>query len=391
MKSIREMEFKGKRVLMRVDFNVPIKEGKVSSTVRIERTLPSIKYIIERGGKLILLSHLGRPKGKVVSSLSLKPVAYELSKLLGKGVKFLPQCVGKEVGDYVQKMKEGEVVLLENTRFYPGEKENETNFCKALATLGDIYVTDAFGTLHRKHASTYGVVKYFEEKGVGFLVEKELKYLGKLVKNPDPPFLVVLGGAKISDKLEIVENLLPLVDNMLIGGGMVFTFFKMLGYEVGNSIVEEDRIGWAAEVYKRWGKKIILPEDIVIGDKFPPHTRKEEVEREKIKKGWIGLDIGSKTVAKYVKIIDKGRTIFWNGPMGVAEFKEFEFGTRAVAYKIAEKKDSIKVAGGGDTIAFIQKFGYEDKFTHISTGGGASLEFLGKKTLPGIEVMKTPL
>ncbi len=390
MHSLKELSIRGKRVLMRVDFNVPIKDGKITDDTRIRAALPSINYILEHGGKLILISHLGRPKGTVVPSMSLKPVAQKLSEILGKPVKFMPESIGREIEDTSKSMSEGDVILLENTRFHPEEKKNDPSYARELAKLGDVYVNDAFGTAHRAHSSVEGITHYFKEKAPGFLMEKELEHLSKLLESPKKPFITLLGGAKISGKIDVIENLLPKVDRILLGGGMVFTFLKSMGYKIGNSLLEEDRIQLAKELLSKAGDKIILPVDIVIGDKFENSAERKEVAVGSIPDGWMGLDIGPKTGEKYANIIKDAKTIFWNGPLGVFEFDNFACSTKALAKQLSEQteKGAITVIGGGDTIAAVHKFGYADKVTHISTGGGASLEFLAGKELPGIESLK---
>ncbi len=390
MKSLRDIELKNRRVLMRVDFNVPIKEGKITDDTRIRAALPSINYILEYNGKLILISHLGRPEGTVVPSMSLKPVAQKLSEILGKPVKFMPESIGREIEDTSKSMNEGNVILLENTRFHPEEKKNDESYAKELAKLGDVYVNDAFGTAHRAHASVEGITHYFKEKAPGFLMEKELEHLSKLLESPKKPFITLLGGAKISGKIDVIENLLPKVDRILLGGGMVFTFLKANGYEIGSSLLEEDKISLAKELLEKRGEKIILPVDIVIGNKFDNNAERKEVAAESIPPDWMGLDIGPKTGEKYANIIKDAKTIFWNGPMGVFEFENFACSTKAIARQLSEqtKKGAITVIGGGDTIAAVHKFGYSDNMTHISTGGGAALEFLAGRELPGIEALK---
>ena len=398
MKSLRELDIKGKRVLMRVDFNVPIKEGKVTDDTRIQASLPSIKYVIDNGGKLILMSHLGRPKGKKNETFSLKPVAECLAKILERQVKFFPCCIDKEKqSQATYLMREGDIILLENTRFHPEEEKNDLEYAKNLAKLGDVYVNDAFGSAHRAHSSVAAITFYFREKAMGLLMEKEVKYLSLLLEAPKHPFITVLGGAKVADKIEVIQNLLPRIDKLLLGGGMVFTFFKAKGYEIGNSLLETDKLDLVKKLLDTGGNKISLPKDIVIGDKFDKDAQKKEVLANKIEKGWMGLDIGKQTIIEYQQILNTAKTIFWNGPMGVFELDRFADGTRAIANKIAAREVTT-VIGGGDTIAAIHKFGYSDwseseipllqgKVTHISTGGGASLEFLAGLTLPGIEAL----
>jgi phosphoglycerate kinase len=395
MRSLRDIDVKGKRVLMRVDFNVPLSGREVADDTRIRASLPSINYVLENGGKLVLMSHLGRPKGKRDETLSLKPVAESLGKLLDRKIRFMPRCLGEENESASCTMAEGDVMLLENTRFHSEETSNDSGFAKELARLGDVYVNDAFGSAHRAHASVEAVTRCFKEKAPGFLMEKELTYLSELLGSPKRPFVTVLGGAKVSGKTDVIRNLLPRVDRLLLGGAMIFTFFKSMGHEIGSSLLEKDKLSLARELLDDWGKKILLPRDVSVGREFDKDTDKKQVDVDKIEEGWIGLDIGEKTIAEYQGVLAAANTIFWNGPMGVFEFPRFEAGTRAIASRIAEKstgKDSESAAttivGGGDTIAAIHKFGYVDRMTHVSTGGGASLEFLAGLTLPGVEALK---
>jgi len=385
-------ELKGKRVLTRVDFNVPLDENlNITDDTRIRAALPTINYLSEKGAKVILVSHLGRPKG-VDEKLRLDPVGKRLSELLGKPVKKLNDCIGPEVEAAVSAMKEGEVILLENVRFYKEEEKNDPEFAKKLASLADLYVNDAFGTAHRAHASTEGVTKYL--KGyAGYLMEKEIKFLGKLLENPDRPFVAILGGAKISGKIEVIKNLLPKVDTLIIGGGMAYTFFRARGVEVGNSLVEEDKIEVAKEILKQaidLNKPIMLPIDHVIANKFAADAESQVVTRAGILPGWQGMDIGPDTVTKFGHAIRKAKTIFWNGPMGVFEFDRFAKGTIEIAKLVAEatEKGATSVIGGGDSVAAVEKAGLANKMTHISTGGGASLEFVEGKILPGIACLQ---
>lgn len=385
-------ELKGKRVLTRVDFNVPLDENlNITDDTRIRAALPTINYLSGKGAKVILVSHLGRPKG-VDEKLRLDPVGKRLSELLGKPVKKLNDCIGPEVEAAVSAMKEGEVILLENVRFYKEEEKNDPEFAKKLASLADLYVNDAFGTAHRAHASTEGVTKYL--KGyAGYLMEKEIKFLGKLLENPDRPFVAILGGAKISGKIEVIKNLLPKVDTLIIGGGMAYTFFRARGVEVGNSLVEEDKIEVAKEILKQaidLNKPIMLPIDHVIANKFAADAESQVVTRAGILPGWQGMDIGPDTVTKFGHAIRKAKTIFWNGPMGVFEFDRFAKGTIEIAKLVAEatEKGAISVIGGGDSVAAVDKAGLANKMTHISTGGGASLEFVEGKILPGIACLQ---
>ena len=386
--SVRDLELKGKRVLMRVDFNVPLKKGVITDDTRIRAALPTIKYIIERGGKLILMSHLGRPKG-VDPKLSLKPVSKRLGELLGKEVKMAPDCIGDEVERMVAEMKEGDVILLENTRFHKGETKNDPEFARKLASLGDVYVNDAFGAAHRAHASTEGVTKFIPQAAAGFLMEKEIEYLSKAVQSPEHPFVVILGGAKVSDKIGVLTNMLERSDAILIGGGMAYTFLKALGYSVGKSIVEEDKLDLARQIMeeaKGKGVQFKLPATTVVADRFAPDANSKVVKSTEIPEGWLGMDIGPEAVEEFGRVIRKGRMIVWNGPLGVYEFDKFAKGTTAIARLLAES-DAITIIGGGDCVAAVQKAGVADKMTHVSTGGGASLEFLEGKELPGIAAL----
>jgi len=391
--TIEEIEVKGKRVLMRVDFNVPLDEnGRITDDTRIQASLPSIRYVIDHGGKLVLMSHLGRPKGKPDPKLSLRPAAERLSELLGKPVTFAPDCIGPEVERIVGSMKEGDIVLLENLRFHKEEEANDPEFAKKLASLGDVYVNDAFGTAHRAHASTEGVTKHFKQCAAGFLMQKEIEYLGNAVANPERPFLAILGGAKISGKIDVIENLLGKVDTLMIGGGMSYTFFKVMGLEVGKSLLEEDKIELAGEIMRKAeqkGVKLLLPVDCLVADDFSETANTKVVPREGIPADWQSLDIGPKTIELFKGEIAKAKTIVWNGPMGVFEMDKFAGGTNAVAQALAEatERGAVTIVGGGDTAAAVAKAGFEDKMTHISTGGGASLEYLEGKVLPGIAAL----
>ncbi len=394
--TVRDLELKGKRVLMRVDFNVPLEGEDVRDDTRIRAALPTIRYVLERGGKLILMSHLGRPKGKVVPELSLKPVAGRLSELLGKPVRMAPDCVGPEVEKMVDELKEGDVLLLENLRFHPEEEKNDPEFSKKLAALGDLYVNDAFGTAHRAHASTEGVTHYFSQCAAGFLMEKELEFLGMVLEDPKRPFVAILGGAKVSDKIGVIRNLLGRVDALLIGGGMSYTFFKAKGWEVGKSLLEEDKVSLASELMEeaeRKGVRLVLPVDNVVTDFLDFEGRKygktQVVLSDRIPSGWEGVDIGPETVRKFREEVLGARTVFWNGPMGVFEIDEFAKGTEEVAKALAEatEKGAVTVVGGGDSAAAVRKAGLEEKVSHVSTGGGASLEFVEGRELPGVKAL----
>ena len=390
---IDDLQLKDKKVLVRVDFNVPLNENlQITDDMRIVSALPTIKKIISSGGKAILMSHLGRPKGKRIDKFSLKPVAARLSELLGKNVKFASDCIGQEVKALVNSLNEGEILLLENLRFHSGETKNDPEFAKQLAEFGDVYVNDAFGTAHRAHASTEGVTKFIEKCAAGYLMEKEIKFLGKAVTNPERPFTTILGGAKISGKIDVIQNLFSKVNTLIIGGGMAYTFFKAMGYEIGTSILEEEKIEVASEVLKKAGESkvsILLPLDVVITDEFKNDTKFEIVDAEDIPAGKMGLDIGPRTIELYKKVILQSKTIVWNGPMGVFEFDNFAKGTDEIAEALVEAtaEGATTIIGGGDSAAAIKKAGLSDKVSHVSTGGGASLEFLEGKTLPGIAAL----
>ncbi|MEB3072282.1 phosphoglycerate kinase [Parvimonas sp. C2] len=390
-KVITDLEVSSKRVIVRVDFNVPMsktEEGKITDNARIVAALPTIKYLIENNAKVILLSHLGRPKGEAKKEFSLEPVAKELSKLLNKDVKFLQSdlVVDENVKGEVLKLKDGEVVLLENTRFRNEETKNIDDFSKELAELGELYINDAFGTSHRAHCSNVGLCKFLPS-AVGFLVEKEISIMGKALSNPERPFVAILGGAKVSDKITVIENLIEKVDSIIIGGGMAFTFLKSLGYSVGKSLLEEDKVELAKDLIekaKSKNVKILLPKDVVVSKEFSNDSEFKTVNIDSIEDDYMGLDIGEKTVKLFSDKIKSSKTVVWNGPMGVFEMSNFAKGTFKIAKAIAET-DSISIIGGGDSAAAAEKSGYKDKITHISTGGGASLEFLEGKILPGID------
>jgi phosphoglycerate kinase len=388
--SVRDIEVSGKRVLVRVDFNVPMDaEGRITDDKRIQAAIPTIRYLLDNGAAVILASHLGRPKGEVVEKLRLDPVARRLQELLGVEVKKIGTVVGAEAEEAAATLRPGEVLLLENTRFEPGETKNDENLAKALARLADVYVNDAFGAAHRAHASTEGVAKYLP--GVaGLLMQKELEMLGGVLGNPQRPFTAVLGGNKVSDKLGVIENLLGKVDDLLTGGGMCFTLMKAMGKSIGSSIVEDEQVPAVKETLARAdesGTRIHVPIDLVVADRFEENAEHRVVDADAVPEGWMGLDIGPATVEAYRKIILASRTVFWNGPMGVFEWKDFEAGTLGIAKAVAESQ-AVSIIGGGDSAAAIKKFGLEEKVTFISTGGGASMEFLEGKELPGVAALK---
>lgn len=385
-KTIRDIDVQGKKVLVRVDFNVPMKDGAITDDTRITAALPTIKYLLEHGAAVILCSHLGRPKGGPDLKYTLAPVAEYLGKLLGKKVAFAADCVGAPAEEAAKVLKAGEVLVLENTRFHPEEEANDLNFAKGMAALADLYVNDAFGTAHRAHASTEGVTHYLP--GVaGFLMEKEIQYLGQAIADPQKPFVAILGGAKVSDKIGVIKNLLAKADEILIGGGMANTFFKAQGLELADSLVEPDAVETAKELLSAGGKKLHLPVDVVLGDKFDAAAESKTMKVGAVPAGWRILDIGPETVAEYGKIIANAGTVVWNGPMGVFEFPAFAKGTFAVAKAVAASK-AVSIIGGGDSVAAIQQSGLADKITHISTGGGASLEMLEGLDLPGVAALQ---
>jgi len=391
--SINDLNLKDKKVLVRVDFNVPLDENlKVTDDIRIVSSLPTIKKIISDGGKAILMSHLGRPKGKVNPKYSLKPAAEKLGELLGKEVTLVPDCIGGGVKQIVDNMKVGDVVLLENLRFHEEEEKNDPGFAKQLSEFGEVYINDAFGSAHRAHASTEGVTKYIDKCAAGYLMQKELEYLGSAVSSPAKPYCAILGGAKISGKIDVINNLLDKVDSMLIGGGMAFTFFKAQGKEIGKSLLEEEKLELAKELLEKvkgMNVKFLLPVDIVVADEFKNESPSEAVSVDNIAAGKMGLDIGPETVKLFKDEIMKSKTIVWNGPMGVFEMPNFAEGTFKIAKALAEatSNGAVTVVGGGDSSAAISKAGLEDKVSHVSTGGGASLEFLEGKTLPGVAAL----
>ncbi|NQS89507.1 phosphoglycerate kinase [Patescibacteria group bacterium] len=388
--SVKDLDLKGKRVLMRVDFNVSLNKetGEITDDTKIKASLPTINYVLNQGASLILMSHLGRPKGKVVPQLRMDKVARRLEELLGKKVLKLDECVGERINIAVKSMKAGQVILLENTRFYPGETKNDPEFARKLASLGDIFVNDAFGTAHRSHASTVGVANYLPA-AAGLLMSKEMEVLGGILTYPRPPFVAILGGAKVSDKIGVLENLLSKCQNILIGGGMAYTFLRAKEIPTGKSLVEEDKIEEAKKIMEQTDKKncqILLPSDHIVAPEAKSGVKTQVVGQREIPSDWIALDIGPKTIDSFSRIIAKSATVFWNGPLGMFEVEEFSRGTQAIARKLAESKADV-VVGGGDSIAALKKGNLLDKITHVSTGGGASLEFLEGKQLPGVSVL----
>jgi len=391
--TVNDLDVKGKRVLMRVDFNVPLRDGKVANDARIRAALPTIRQIVQNGGRLVLMSHLGRPKGERNPAMSLAPCAPVLSQLLKRPVAFVDDCLGAAVESAVAALADGDILLLQNLRYYEAETRNSLDFAAQLARLGDLYVNDAFGTAHRAHASTEGVTHYLEVCAAGLLMMKELDYLGRLLQSPEKPFVAVLGGAKISGKIDVIANLLPRVDRILIGGGMAFTFYKAQGLEIGASLLEEDRVGLARELLASAGDKLVLPPDCVVAQTvdFAARTVGElrTVDADAIPAGWRGLDIGPKSLAAFGAVLAPARTVVWNGPMGVFEIPQTAAGTYAVARMLADVTagGAVTVIGGGDSAAAVAKAGVEDKVSHVSTGGGASLEFLEGKVLPGVAAL----
>ncbi len=389
-KTVRDIDVAGKKVLVRCDFNVPLdgETGTITDNRRIRAAIPTIQYLIDHNAKVILCSHLGRPKGEVNPKYSLKPVAVELSKLLGKEVKLAKDVIGEDAQKLTSEIKEGEVVLLENVRFHKEEEKNDPEFAKKLASFAEIYVNDAFGTAHRAHASTAGVADYLPAVS-GFLIEKELEFLGSSLENPERPFVAILGGAKVSDKIGVIENLIEKVDTLIIGGGMAYTFYKAQGHHIGTSICEEDKLDLATSLLKKAeekGVKLLLPVDNHVSSEYSNDGEDRFVESTEIPDGFMGLDIGPKTIENFKNAIKNAKTVLWNGPLGVTEFSKFAEGTRAIATALAES-DAVTIIGGGDSAAAVEKMGLADKMTHISTGGGASLEFLEGKVLPGIDCL----
>ncbi|MFC2077159.1 phosphoglycerate kinase [candidate division KSB1 bacterium] len=389
---VDDLDVRGKRVLVRVDFNVPLNDRhEITDDTRIQAALPTVKSLVKAGARVILMSHLGRPKGNVVPEMSLKPVAARLSLLLGAEVVMAPDSIGPEVESLAAGLTDGRVMLLENLRFHKGETDNDPDYAGNLARLGELYVNDAFGTAHRAHASTFGVAEQYDVRAAGYLMDKEIRYLGGVLTNPTRPLTAILGGAKISDKIEIIQTFLDLADSLLIGGGMAFTFYKAQGLEIGDSLLEADKVDLARELIDGLGDKakLLLPLDVVIAKEIEPGTESRTVAADSIPAGWKGLDIGPRTVDAFAAEIGAANTIVWNGPMGVFEVADFAAGTMAVATAVAERSraGAVSVVGGGDSIAAIKKSGVEGDISHISTGGGASLEFLSGRELPGISVL----
>jgi phosphoglycerate kinase len=391
-KTLKDIDVKGKKVLVRCDFNVPLdKAGNITDDIRITSSLPTIKYILENGASVILMSHLGRPEGEPNSKYTLLPVANRLSELLEKEIIFedCPAVVDELVREHASKLKPGDVMLLQNTRYRKEETKNGEELSKDLASLGDIFVNDAFGTAHRAHSSTAGICKYMPS-ALGFLVEKEVRIMGDALENPKRPLTAILGGAKVSDKIAVIENLLNIADNVIIGGGMAYTFIKSKGYNVGTSLLEEDKIEVAKNILEKAAEKnvkLYLTEDVVVAKEFSNESESFTVDADKIPDGYMGMDIGQKTIAKFCEVINASKTIIWNGPLGVFEMDNFAKGTNAIAECIAKNRDAVSIIGGGDSAAAVEKIGLGDKITHISTGGGASLEFLEGKVLPGIDAV----
>lgn len=389
-KTVKDIDLKGKKVLVRCDFNVPMDEERnITDNTRIIAALPTIKYLLENNCAIILCSHLGRPKGEFKPEFSLKPVAKELSEKLGKEVIMSNDVIGEDAKEKASKLQQGEIMLLENVRFHREETDNDPEFAKELASMAELYVSDAFGAVHRAHASTAGVAAYLPAVA-GFLIEKELKFLGNAVTNPERPFVAILGGAKVSDKIGVIDSLLEKVDTLIIGGGMAYTFFKAQGYGVGNSLCELDKLDLANQLMKKAeekGVKLMLPVDTKIGKEFKPDTESKTVKCTEIPDEWEGFDIGEESIEMFSQELKTAKTVVWNGPLGLFEFDQFAIGTNAIA-KVLSEIDATTIIGGGDSAAAVKKAGLEDKMTHISTGGGASLEFLEGKKLPGIECLQ---
>jgi phosphoglycerate kinase len=387
-KTINDIDVRGKRVLVRVDYNVPLNDaGQVTDDTRIRAAVPTIEALKKAGAKVILMSHLGRPKGKVVDSMRMTPASERLSQLLGQPVRQLAEAIGPKVHEAVDAMKPGDVIMLENLRFYPQEEANDPEFAKQLASLGEIYVNDAFGTAHRAHASTEGVAHYLPAVA-GLLMAKEIDFLGKALENPERPFVAILGGAKVSDKIGVIKNLLPKVDKLLIGGGMANTFLLAKGYEVGDSLVELDKADMAKELLAMGGKKLYLPVDVAIANAFRADADKQVVSADRVPAGWRIMDIGPKSIQEYTKALQGAKTVVWNGPMGVFEMEPFAAGTMAIAHAVADLPGATTIIGGGDSVAAVEAAGVANRITHISTGGGASLEFLEGLELPGVAALQ---
>ncbi|MCE9598661.1 MAG: phosphoglycerate kinase [Spirochaetia bacterium] len=391
--TVADLNVADKRVLVRVDFNVPLKNGVVENDKRLRASLPTVQHLIKNGARVILMSHLGRPKGKAVDSMRMAPVGEAFAKLLGQPVKTLSVCVGEEAKKAADALKSGEVLLLENLRFHPEEEGNDPGFSKQLASLGELYVNDAFGTAHRAHASTEGITHFLQKSASGFLMQKELDYLGGAIQNPARPFVAILGGSKVSSKIDVIQSLLPRVDHLIIGGGMAYTFYKAQGLEIGKSLCEDDKVQVAKDLLASAGTKLLLPIDCVISDAFDFDARTvgtlKTVKANAIPPGWIGLDAGPETIQKYSDILSTAKTVLWNGPLGVFEIAETAVGTFKIAEALASatKNGAITIIGGGDSAAAIEKAGLEDRVSHVSTGGGASLEFLEGKELPGVTAL----
>lgn len=391
--TVKDLNAAGKRVLVRVDFNVPIKDGVVENDKRLRASLPTVQHLVNSGARVILMSHLGRPKGKVVDSMRLAPVAAAFGRLLGKEVRSISECIGESARKAASELKDGEVLLLENLRFHPEEEANDSNFAKELASLGDLYVNDAFGTAHRAHASTEGITHHVKQSACGFLMQKELEYLGGAINNPKRPFVAILGGSKVSSKIDVIQSLLPKVDKLLIGGGMAYTFYKAQGLAIGTSLCEEDKVALAKDLLSKAGDKIVLPVDCVVSDAFDFDQRRvgslKTVGAKEIPDGWSGLDAGPETVRIFSEILAGAKTVLWNGPLGVFEIKETAVATFKIAdaLALATQNGATTIIGGGDSAAAIEKAGLEERVSHVSTGGGASLEFLEGKELPGVNAL----
>lgn len=384
-KTVRDIELGGQRVLMRVDFNVPMTDGAVTDDKRIRASLPTIQFVLDQGASLVLMSHLGRPKGGPDPELSLAAAAHTLSSLLGRPVRMAPDCVGSEVESLAADLEPGGVLMLENVRFHPEEEKNDPGFARRLAKLGTVYVNDAFGSAHRAHASTEGVARHLPAVS-GFLMEKELEYLGRATSNPERPYVAILGGAKISDKIAVISNLLDRCDTLLIGGGMANTFLEAKGFDMASSLVEADAVDTARELLEKGGDRLLLPVDLVVADRFDAGAESRVVNADRVPAGWRALDIGPRSIAAFAEVLRAARLVVWNGPMGVFELPRFAKGTFAIARLLAET-DATTVIGGGDSASAVKQAGVAAKMTHVSTGGGASLEFLEGKVLPGVAAL----